>query len=158
MKELFLIRHGEKESQNNYEHDYDIPLTQKGLEDNTKLGKLLRSKNIMPDLVVSSPAIRARQSADLVAKEIKYKKSIMYNEVIYQAFLNELIESITYTFDSVNSLMLIGHNPALSALAITFTEFKEELKMADAIKIEFACNSWTQISKENASFCELYRL
>ncbi|WP_320034728.1 histidine phosphatase family protein [Halarcobacter sp.] len=157
MKELYIVRHAQKESMANFSDDYDVTLTKQGKEDAKNLGINLKNKNIMPDLIVSSPAIRARDTAEIIAKEIGFDKSIMINEVIYQAFLNELIESITYTFDTVNSLMIIGHNPALTALAITFTEFKEELQMANAIKIEFNCNSWTSIDKSNANFIELIK-
>jgi len=158
MKELYIIRHTQKDSIENFNDDYDVTLTQKGKEDAKKLGIKLKEKNIIPDLIVSSPAIRARTTADIIAKQINYKKSIMFNEVIYQAFLNELIESITYTFDTVNSLMIIGHNPALTALAMTFGGFNEELKMGNAIKIEFNCNSWTDIDKTNAKFIELIEI
>lgn len=158
MKTLYILRHGEKNSINPNDYDYDIELSAKGLEDSKTIGKKLKEKGIKPDLIVSSPAIRARTTAEIVAKEISYKKNIMYNEVIYQAFLNELVESITYTFDNVDTLMIVGHNPSLTALAITFAGFKEELKMANAIRIDFDCNSWTAIEKENAKFIELFEV
>ncbi|WP_321470373.1 histidine phosphatase family protein [Halarcobacter sp.] len=157
MKELYIVRHAQKESMTNFSYDYDVTLTKKGKEDAKNLGIKLKKKNVMPDLIVSSPAIRARDTADIIAKEIGFDKSIMFNEVIYEAFLNELIESITYTFDTVNTLMIIGHNPALTALAITFGEFKEELQMGHAIKIEFDCDSWISIDKTNANFIELIK-
>lgn len=150
MKNLYILRHAQKDESKQYEFDYDVELTQAGLEDANKIGQKLKELNFRPDLLGSSPAIRARQTAEIVAKQIGYRKSIMYNEVIYQAFLNELIESITYTFDSIDTLMIIGHNPSLTALALTFGGFKEELKMANAIHIQFDCTSWTAIDKSNA--------
>lgn len=158
MKELYILRHAEKDLSDTYQYDYDVPLTRQGEIDSKSLGAKLKEKNVIPDLIVSSPAIRARTTADIIANEIGYDKSIMYNEVIYQAFLNELVESITYTFDTVNSLMIVGHNPALTALAITFADFKEELKMANCIKIEFNCNSWIDIDKTNSKFVELFEI
>ncbi|QDF29716.1 SixA phosphatase family protein [Halarcobacter anaerophilus] len=158
MKELYILRHAQKEIQNDYEYDYDISLSKKGFEDAKKIGKLLKQKEVLPDLIVSSPAIRARQTAQIVAQEIGYDKNIMFNEVIYQAFLNELIESITYTYDSVNSLLIVGHNPALTALALTFGNLKEELQMGNAVKIEFNCNSWIDIDKSNSNFVELIKI
>ncbi|QKF82747.1 SixA phosphatase family protein [Halarcobacter ebronensis] len=158
MKELYIIRHAQKENTDNYEYDYDVPLTKRGIEAAKNLGTLLKRKKVLPDLIVSSPAIRARQSAEVIAKEIDYNKGVMYNEVIYQAYLNELVESISYTYDNINSLMIVGHNPSLTALAITFTNFKTELQMATAIKIEFDCDSWTQIDRNNSRFVELYEL
>ena len=158
MKTLYILRHAEKNATNPSDYDYDIELTKKGEEDSKLIGEKLKEKKVLPDLIVSSPAIRARSTTEIVAKQIGYRKNIMYNEVIYEAFLNEIVESITYTFDTIDSLMIVGHNPSLSALAITYTEFKQELKMANALRIDFDCNSWTAISKENAKFIELFEV
>ncbi len=157
MKTLYILRHAQKNASED-EYDYDIELTQKGLEDSKIIGEKLKEKKIKPDLIVSSPAVRARQTAEIVAHEIDYYKNIMYNEVIYQAFLNEIVESITYTFDTVDTLMIVGHNPSLTALAVSFGGFKEELKMANAIRLDFDCNSWTAIDKSNAKFVELIEI
>lgn len=158
MKTLYILRHGQKNSTNPDDYDYDIKLSNKGIEDSKLIGKKLFEEGIKPDLIVSSPAFRAKTTAEIVAKELKYNKNIMYNEVIYQAFLNEIIETITYTFDTVDTLMIIGHNPALTALAITFTEFNEELDMANAVRIDFNCNSWTAIDKSNAKLVEVFKI
>ena len=154
MKTLYILRHAQKDASED-QYDYDIKLTQKGLDDSVLIGQKLKEKDIRPDLIVSSPAIRARTTTEIVAKEITYRKNIMYNEVIYQAFLNEVIESISYTFDNVNTLLIVGHNPSLTALAVTYGDFKEELKSANAIRIDFDCDSWISIDKNNARFVEL---
>ncbi len=154
MKTLYIVRHAQKDESNPEQYDYDIPLTKKGEEDSKLLGEKLKQKNIKADLIVSSPAVRARQTAEILADTITYRKSVVYNEVIYQAFLHEIIESITYTFDTVDSLMIVGHNPSLTALAITYAGFKEEMEMASLIRIDFNCDSWTAIDKSNANFIE----
>lgn len=154
MKRLYILRHGQKEEAKPDEYDYDIQLTKEGKKQCEKIALILKDKEIQPDLIVSSPAIRTRQSSEIVAKQIGYRKNIMYNEVIYQAFLNEIIESITYTFDTVDTLMLVGHNPSLTALAFTFGGIKKELKPASLVRIDFDCNSWTAINKTNAKLIE----
>jgi phosphohistidine phosphatase len=157
MKTLYIMRHGKKEESNSDEYDYDIELAKKGKDDSKTVSKKLKDQNHNIDLIVSSPAIRARQTAEIVSKTIQYDKNIMYNEVIYQAFVNEIVESVSYTFDTVDNLLVIGHNPALTALAITFTDFKEEIKSAQIVKIEFDCDSWISINKSNAKFIELIK-
>lgn len=153
MKTLYIVRHGEKDTNPNVD-DYDIQVTKKGLEDVVKLSKKLKEKNILPDLLVASPAKRTKTTAELVAKELGYSKNIMYNEVLFQAFVNEVIESITYTFDNVDTLMIIGHNPSLTALGVTLAGLKEKILMGEVVKIEFDCNSWTSIDKSNARLIE----
>lgn len=149
MKKLYIMRHAQKDESDLTIDDYDIPLTKKGQEDALKISKeLAKDSNI--DLIVSSPAKRTKMTSEILAKELNYTKNIMYNEVIYMSFLNELIETISYTFDTVNSMVVIGHNPSLTALAVTFVDFKEKMQMGSLVYIEFDCDSWTEISKDNA--------
>lgn len=150
MKKLYVIRHAQKEDEKVGQYDYDRELSHDGIEDAKAMAKSLVSKNITADLIVSSPANRTKATAEIFAEELNYTKSIMYNEVLYMAFVNELIETITYTFDTVDTMLLIGHNPSLTALAITLVDFKEKFEMGGIMEIEFDCNSWIDISKENA--------
>jgi len=154
MKTLYIMRHAQKDESKIYTHDYDVELTAHGFEEAQSVALKLKDKDIIPDLIVSSPAVRARETAQVVSEILEYDKSIMYNEVIYQAFLNEIVESITYTFDTVDSLLIIGHNPSLSALSLSLGGEKEQLQTANIVKIEFDCNSWTEIDKINARYIE----
>lgn len=150
MKKLYIVRHAQKDEEKLGQDDYDRPLSQKGIEDVSIMAKELAKQNVKTDLIVASPASRTRKTAEIFAEELDYKKSIMYNEVLYMAFVNELIETISYTFDTVETMVLVGHNPSLTALAITLVEFKEKFEVGGIMLIEFDCNSWIDISKENA--------
>jgi len=150
MKKLYIVRHTHKAKEKAGQDDYDRELSQEGLEEATQIAKKLCSTSIKTDLIVSSPAVRTRQTAEIFADILNYDKSIMYNEVLYLAFVNELIETISYTFDTVDTMILIGHNPSLTALAITLIDFKEKFEIGGVMEIEFNCNSWIDIGKENA--------
>lgn len=150
MKKLYIVRHAQKEVEKAGQDDYDRPLSNKGLEDAQKMADKLFDKGYRPDLIVSSPAVRTRQTSEIFAKTLRYTKTIMYNEVLYMAYLNELQETLTYTFDTVESMILVGHNPSLTALALTLVGFKEEIAMGAMVEVEFDCDSWIDISKENA--------
>ena len=149
MKTLYIARHTQKDANLNKD-DYDIPLTKKGLEDAKLMGKKLKEKGVNPDLIVSSPALRTSQTAHEYAKALNYYKNIMYNDVLYMAFVNELIETISYTYDNVNSMILVGHNPSVSALVLQIAGFTKEIPMGGIVKVEFDCDSWIDISKYNA--------
>ncbi len=150
MKTLYIMRHGEKEIKDI--NDYEINLTQEGTKQVTQLSKQLKEANIKPDLILSSPSIRTRQTAQIIADELNYEKNIHYSEVLYQAFLNELIEVITYTFDNVNTLFLIGHNPSIASFVSSFVGFKQKFEMGAVLKIQFNVNSWLDIKQSNAKF------
>ncbi len=150
MKTLYIMRHPEKSVSYIKEDNFDLKLSEHGIEQAHKMGETLKELNVHPDLIVASPAKRTRVTAEIISEYLHYDKHIMYNEVLYQAFLNELIETISYTYDTVNELFLVGHNPSLAALAYTFVNFKDEFKPCTVLKIEFNCNSWIDIDKENA--------
>lgn len=149
MKKLYIVRHTQKEEEFTKD-DYDRDLSPEGLKKAKLIAENFAKKNIPIDLIVASPAIRTKKTAEIFADALDYKKSIMYNEVLYMAFVNELFETISYTFDTVNSMLLVGHNPSLTALAITLVGFKEKFEQGAIMQIIFDCDSWIDISVENA--------
>ena len=150
MKTLYIIRHSQKLEDKPGQDDYDRELSQQGIETSKMMAEKLLKENITTDLIVASPAQRTKATAEIFAETLNYDKSIMFNEVLYMAFVNELIETISYTFDTVDTMLLIGHNPSLTALAFTLVEFREIFEMGGIMKIEFDCSSWINIAKENA--------
>ena len=147
---LYIIRHTQKAEEKSGQDDYDRELSNQGIEEARKMAQKLLAQNIKTDLIVASPARRTKVTAEIFAQTLNYDKSIMFNEVLYMAFVNELIETITYTFDTVDTMLLVGHNPSLTALAFTLVDFREKFQMGGIMKIEFNCNSWIDVSKENA--------
>lgn len=158
MKTLYIMRHPEKSVSYMKEDNFDLKLSEHGIEQAHTMGEKLKELGVHPDLIVASPAKRTRVTAEILSEYLDYQKTIMFNEVLYQAFLNELIETISYTFDTVSELFLIGHNPSLAALAYTFVNFKEEFKPCTVLKIEFNCDSWIDIDKDNANLIWIQRV
>jgi len=150
MKKLYIVRHGQKEDELFGQDDYDRELSQEGIDEARMMAKQFAQKNLPIDLIVASPANRTKLTAEIFAEELGYNKTVMLNEVLYMAFVNELFETITYTFDTVDSMLLVGHNPSLTAFAITLVEFKEKFQTSAIMEIDFDCDSWIDISKENA--------
>ncbi len=150
MKKLYIVRHAQKEDEQIGRDDYDRVLSPEGIVEARNMAKQFASKKLPIDLIVSSPALRTKKTAEIFAEALNYKKTIMLNEVLYMAFVNELLETISYTFDTVDSMLLVGHNPSLTALAITLVGFKEKFQMGAIMEIDFDCNSWIDICKENA--------
>ena len=150
MKKLYIVRHAQKEDEQIGRDDYDRELSPEGIDSAKVMAQNFALKNLPVDLIVASPALRTKKTAEIFADALKYKKTIMLNEVLYMAFVNELIETISYTFDTVDSMLLVGHNPSFTALAITLVGFKEKFQMGAIMEIDFDCDSWIDICKENA--------
>ena len=150
MKKLYIVRHAQKEEESIDGNDYDRDLSQEGVVCAKEMAQRFAQKNLPIDLIVASPSKRTKLTAEIFAEALNYKKTVMLNEVLYMAFVNELLETITYTFDTVDSMLIVGHNPSLTALAVTLVGFKEKFQMGAIMQIEFDCNSWIDISKDNA--------
>jgi len=115
MKILYLVRHA-KSSWNHPElSDIERPLNKRGKRDAPFIGNLLKEKSVKPDILISSPAVRARKTASVIAEIIGYPKSkIFIDENIYEASSTELINIIHGFDDKYDSVMMFGHNPGLT--------------------------------------------
>ena len=150
MKKLFIIRHAKSDWDDSSLDDFDRPLNKRGQKDAPFMGQLLANKNIQPDLILSSPALRAITTSQLIAKEVNYDKAITPNQYIYEAYVTSLQEIIEYIHDSNDTVFLVGHNPGVSALAYMLCGLKENLPTCAVVEIEFNCNSWMDANKENS--------
>lgn len=153
MKTLFLVRHAKSSWDNPGLSDFERPLSKRGKNDAPLMGQLLKKKAILPDLMLSSPAQRAMNTALIIAQEIGYNKNIQVHYKIYHAYTPDLWTIVKSTPDEVESLMLFGHNPS-------FTEFANELNnmYTDNIPtcgiyaVNWRVTKWKEISKKGADF------
>src|SRR6185295_19919686 len=95
MKTLFLLRHAKSSWKDDTLDDVDRPLKKRGLGDAQLIGKVIRQKEINFDLIVSSPAERARQTTELVSMASGNHAEIKYDERIYEAGMRRLLTLIS---------------------------------------------------------------
>jgi len=151
MKKLVIIRHAKSDWEDTSLDDYDRPLNERGLKDATFMGKHLKEKGLVPDLIMSSPALRAITTAEFIAKEIGYEKAITPNQYIYEAYVNTLQEVVSFIHDANDTVFLVGHNPGVSALAYMLSELKQSVPTCATVEIDFDCDSWMDVSRENST-------
>lgn len=113
---LFLIRHAEAEAENNF-RDFNRNLTSRGKEDALRTSMRLQNHQSLPQLILSSPATRAINTAKIFVEtlEIPFNKVRLEN-TIYQASSNNLLSLINYIDDKCKVVALVGHNPGISDL------------------------------------------
>ena len=85
MKTLLIMRHAKSSWKEQDLPDHDRPLNKRGKNDAPRMGKLLKDEDLVPDLIMSSTAVRAKKTAELVAKACKYKGKIVLNHSLYGA-------------------------------------------------------------------------
>lgn len=130
--------------------DFDRPLNKRGKRDAPLMGSILKNKNITPDMIISSPALRAKTTADIIAKEVNYRKEIIFVKSIYEASPTKLHKILRKTDDKICTLFLFGHNPGLNILAEDYVGFYGNIVTCGIVEIEFSCDRWAEISSKNA--------
>ena len=118
MKRLTLLRHAKSSWADRGLSDFDRPLNKRGKLAAPLMGHRLLKQNIIPDIIVSSPAKRAAQTVKIIAKILNYpKQKIFWNKDVYEAEIVTLISVIRNINPTVNHTLLCGHNPSLTALS-----------------------------------------
>jgi phosphohistidine phosphatase len=113
MKQLLLLRHGEAGFSGGL--DIDRHLTLKGKEKLAGMGESLTNNGFSVDLMYCSDATRTQETATIIKKYISINEEVISRK-IYNADLNTLLELIENTDESVETCLLVGHNPTISLL------------------------------------------
>lgn len=150
MKTLLIVRHAKSSWDNPDLADFERPLNNRGLRDAEFMAKKIAEKNIKPDLILSSPAIRAFTTAKFFAEKLKYPEhQIITKELIYDRGPREILLLLNETDDNIDTIMLFGHNPDLSTLTHYLCDFEYgNLPTCGIVCIDFDIDSWTHLGEE----------
>lgn len=117
MRQLILIRHAKSSWSNSDLSDFDRPLNKRGKRDIAFMSGLLSQKNISPELIISSPALRTKLTAIEFANKIGYNKNeIIWNKNLYLASYMNILKIIKQIENKINCAIIVGHNPGLTDL------------------------------------------
>ena len=143
-KLLFLVRHAKSSWDDPTIDDRQRPLNRRGKQEAPKMGKHLAGYKIKPELIISSPAVRALKTAEKIAKELGFKKSdVVVNEEMYTFNGGNLKDVIKDLDDKYESVMLVGHNPAITALANQISDADiDNIPTCGVVLIEFKTRKW----------------
>ncbi|MFJ6632178.1 SixA phosphatase family protein [Streptomyces sp. NPDC091376] len=120
LRRLVVLRHAKSAWPPDVD-DRDRPLAERGLRDAPAAGRWLRDADCVPDLVLCSPAVRTRQTWDLVAEQLPTSPPVRHDPRLYGADAGELLAVVRETPDTVATLLLVGHNPAVQDLVLQLT-------------------------------------
>ena len=146
-KQLLLVRHGKSDWGNLDLKDFDRPLNKRGKENAPEMAGRLLNKGFKFDLMVSSPAKRAKTTATYFAEAYK-TEHIQFEEVIYEADSKTLLRVINSLNDEANTVIMFGHNPGFTDLANALSDADlYNIPTAGMVLISFPFDSWTMVSK-----------
>jgi len=144
MKKLYLVRHAKSSWEDSSLDDIDRPLNERGKNNAPEMGERLKKLGILPDLLISSPAKRARSTAKRIAEKIGYPKNeILINEGLYHGSDDMLIEVVQQLPDTAESVMLFGHNPGFTYFANRLCHINiYNIPTAGIVAIDFQIDKW----------------
>ena len=147
MKTLYLARHAKSSWKFPGLDDFERPLNKRGRKNAPFMGKILKKLKVAPNLIISSPANRAAMTARIIAHKIKYPlDEIRYSEAIYEFSANAVIQVIKQIDNTVDQVMLVGHNPALTDLANYFSgEPISNIPTCGIFCVDLDISSWAKI-------------
>ncbi len=146
MKELFLLRHAKSSWDDPTLSDFDRPLNERGRRDAPRMGEHLAEMGIEPDLIVASPAKRAKKTAGIVAEKLGYDPGrIRWNESVYEASPQTLLYLVCSLPEDAKRVMLVGHNPGFTMLANMLGDVAiDNIPTAGVVGIAFDAKSWDE--------------
>jgi phosphohistidine phosphatase len=118
VRTVILLRHGKSSWSDSTVADIDRPLAPRGERASKRIAKYMRRKRLRPELVLCSPSLRTRQTLEAIEPSLGKNCSVELVPQLYAASEPELLERLQALPESVNSVMLIGHNPGLQDLAL----------------------------------------
>ncbi|MBE9137007.1 histidine phosphatase family protein [Nodosilinea sp. LEGE 07088] len=144
-KQLIFFRHGKSSWSTDYSRDRDRPVTERGIAAAKTMGKLLAGANKVPDLAITSSAVRARTTLDLARKAGDWNCLVEVNDDLYEAAIEQVLQVIHQVPAHHQSLMLVGHEPTWSD-AVSYFMGGGTVRMPTAamVCLEFEVSAWHQ--------------
>jgi phosphohistidine phosphatase len=157
-RRLTLLRHGKAEAADAYPEDYERPLTHRGTIEAQEMGARLVKRNLIPDLILVSPAERAWATAEIVAAACELDaKQVQCARELYLASPERTWLLLAHRAASLNHILICGHNPGLSLIASRFGPKPEgrELPTAGIATALWLHGEWATLQPETADSCEM---
>ena len=148
-KELIIIRHAKSDWGNVGLSDFDRPLNKRGKSNAPEMAGRLVKQKIVPQLIVSSPALRALTTAKFFADTWQIPlKSIQLEPSIYEASVKTLLSVVNNLDNQYDVIALFGHNPGLTDLANYFGGYIDNMPTCSVVYLEFPFDDWKMISAD----------
>lgn len=146
MKTLLVLRHAKSSWSDQGLSDHARPLNERGRRDAPRMGRLLRDEGVMPDLVVSSDAVRARLTAEAVARAAGYAGEIVLDPRLYGASPRDIVGVLRAIEDAARTVLIVGHNPGLEELVSQLTGEPQEFPTAALARIALPIEEWRDLT------------
>ena len=157
MKTLYVLRHAKSSWDDAELTDFDRPLNQRGETTAPFIGEFMAANGFEPQVIVSSPAVRARETARLAQEAAHFTADIIHDERIYEASPRTLQTVASSIDDRFESAMLVGHNPGMEGFVRLMSGRSEEMQTAALAVIDLDIERWSDIDSGLGSLRRMVR-
>lgn len=157
---ILLMRHAKSSWKDRKLRDYDRPLNKRGKRDAPAMGAFLKKSGMVPDLIISSPAVRARETALLAAEEMGFDRDrIVWSESLYFDGPNAYIDAIRRAEPGSGRVMTVGHNPMTEYAITLLTGMRNQYPVPTAAItcLGVSADSWDELEPGSCSFLWMKR-
>ncbi|MCK5691848.1 MAG: histidine phosphatase family protein [Bacteroidales bacterium] len=149
-RRLFIIRHGKSSWDNEGLEDIDRPLAKRGIRNAGEMAERLLAKNQVPQLILSSPASRALNTALIMSRSWGIEaENLQITDALYMAYLSEIDQVIGGVPAEIKNLAIFGHNPSFTAYANKFLELPlDNLPTAGVVIVTLESENWGEIGRK----------
>lgn len=148
MKTLLIMRHAKSSWKDEGLQDLDRPLTKRGMRNAPRMGRLLREVDQVPDLILTSSAKRAVDTAEAVADQSHYKGEVRALAELYAAPPEVYLQALQGIDGPYERVLLVGHNPGLEELLEKMIGKAEALPTASVAQVALPIQAWQELNNE----------
>ncbi|MFN3997809.1 SixA phosphatase family protein [Algoriphagus sp.] len=149
MKKIILVRHAKSSWDDPFLNDHDRPLAERGIADAPIMAKRLKKKGIVSDLILSSTALRAAETARTTAKILGYPaEQIHWEKGLFHASPNQILKIIRMQNDAANTILVFGHNPGFNDLIIYLGGDLDNLPTSGQFGFKLKTDHWAELKPE----------
>jgi phosphohistidine phosphatase len=155
LKTLFLVRHAKSRWDDPDLPDVQRPLSRRGERAARKMGRRLARRGVDPDLVLSSPAVRAMKTARIIARRLDYpRRNIRVNPRLYACSIDELHHTVRTLDDRFSTVVIVGHNPEITAFAQRLCEQITHMPTCAVARFTLNLDSWARVDESTRADTE----
>ncbi len=147
MKRLLILRHAKSSWSDEKIPDHERPLSKRGQRAAPMIGRLMRIEGLLPDLVLSSTALRCRQTVAAIIEASGYPGEVRWSSDFYMAGPQAYLETLQSLTDDPPTVMVVGHNPGMEELLAGFIGREEHLPTAALAVVTLPLEHWSEISQ-----------
>lgn len=152
MKRQLILRHAKSTWTDSSLSDWQRPLSERGLRDAPRAGHWLRDRSLVPNVIITSDAVRARTTAEIVAKAAGYAQAIVVEPSLYHAQPEDVLAVLNKVQDqTATTVLVVGHNPGLEDLVRQLTGEHHGLPTAALVYVAVPIERWSEIDSATAA-------